>query len=146
MSSSPVSGFTDAVTRHHGNALTGKVFLRLLEYYTGVMILTTNRTASIDEAFESRIDVTLTYSSLGEADRGKIWRNFLQDRVNCQSHLGDDDINKLTQRQLNGRQIKSAVKMAHLLATRKREPLDMQHFETVLEIRDKAQSILRGRS
>jgi SpoVK/Ycf46/Vps4 family AAA+-type ATPase len=137
------------VTRHRENALIGKVFLRLLEYYTGVMILTTNRTASIDEAFESRIDVTLTYSNLGEADRGKIWRNFLQsqrtvNQVNGQSHIDDDDINQLAQRELNGRQIKSAVKMALLLATRKREPLDMHHFETVLEIRDKARSVLRG--
>lgn len=129
----------------------GTVFLRLLEYYTGVMILTTNRTASIDEAFESRIDVTLTYSNLGEADRGKIWRNFLQgqqtvNEVTGQSHLGDDDINKLAQRELNGRQIKSAVKMALLLAARKREPLDMHHFETVLEIRDKSRFVLRGQS
>jgi len=115
------------------------------------MILTTNRTASIDEAFESRIDVTLTYSNLGEADRGKIWRNFLQgqrtvNEVNGQNHLDDDDINKLAQRQLNGRQIKSAVKMALLLAARKREPLDIHHFETVLEIRDKARFTLRGRN
>jgi SpoVK/Ycf46/Vps4 family AAA+-type ATPase len=139
------------VTRHRENALIGKVFLRLLEYYTGVMILTTNRTASIDEAFESRIDVTLTYSNLGEADRGKIWRNFLQsqrtvNQVNGQSYLDDDDIDTLAQRELNGRQIKSAVKMALLLAARKREPLDMHHFETVLEIRDKARSVLRGHS
>jgi SpoVK/Ycf46/Vps4 family AAA+-type ATPase len=115
------------------------------------MILTTNRTASIDEAFESRIDVTLTYSNLGEADRGKIWRSFLQgqrtvNRVDFQSHLGDDDINKLAQRQLNGRQIKSAVKMALLLAARKREPLAMHHFDIVLEIREKARSVLQGRS
>ncbi|OCK86889.1 uncharacterized protein K441DRAFT_507177, partial [Cenococcum geophilum 1.58] len=33
------------------------VFLRLLEYYTGVLILTTNRISVIDAAFESRIDI-----------------------------------------------------------------------------------------
>ena len=53
------------------------VFLRLLEYYKGIMVLTTNRMRSIDTAFESRIDITLSYSSLTEADRQRVWRNFL---------------------------------------------------------------------
>jgi hypothetical protein len=46
----------------------GKVVFRLLKYYTGVMILTTNQTPSINEAFKSRINVTLTYSNLSKAN------------------------------------------------------------------------------
>ena len=34
----------------HRNAMVG-VFLRLLEYYPGILFLTTNRAANIDEAF-----------------------------------------------------------------------------------------------
>jgi hypothetical protein len=40
--------------------LTLAVFLRTLEYFPGIMILTTNRMRNLDSAFESRIDISLT--------------------------------------------------------------------------------------
>ncbi|KAG6354289.1 hypothetical protein INS49_004894 [Diaporthe citri] len=51
----------------------------LLEYYEGVMILTMNRAASIDPAFESRIDVTLTFEALTKEARRRIWDGFLRE-------------------------------------------------------------------
>lgn len=40
------------------------MFLRVLEYYSGVLFLTTNRVGTIDEAFKSRIHVSLYYKDL----------------------------------------------------------------------------------
>lgn len=40
------------------------MFLRVLEYYSGVLFLTTNRAGTIDEAFKSRIHVSLYYKDL----------------------------------------------------------------------------------
>jgi len=40
------------------NAMVG-IFLRLLEYHSGVMFLTTNRVKRFDEAFHSRISIAL---------------------------------------------------------------------------------------
>ncbi|OTA81160.1 hypothetical protein M434DRAFT_46497, partial [Hypoxylon sp. CO27-5] len=45
------------------NALVS-VFLRILEYYNGILILTTNRVGTIDEAFQSRIHTMLYYPRL----------------------------------------------------------------------------------
>ncbi|KAJ6111187.1 hypothetical protein N7486_003422 [Penicillium sp. IBT 16267x] len=45
------------------NALVS-VFLRVLEYYSGVLFLTTNRVGILDEAFRSRIHISLHYTSL----------------------------------------------------------------------------------
>lgn len=42
------------------NALVS-VFLRVLEYYNGLLFLTTNRVGTIDEAFKSRIHLSLYY-------------------------------------------------------------------------------------
>jgi len=39
------------------------VFLRILEYYDGILILTSNRVEMFDEAFKSRIQVALHYES-----------------------------------------------------------------------------------
>ncbi|KAH9892041.1 P-loop containing nucleoside triphosphate hydrolase protein [Xylariomycetidae sp. FL2044] len=48
-------------------------FLRALEYFRGVMFLTTNRVRSFDPAFTSRIHVALRYRALTDADRERIW-------------------------------------------------------------------------
>lgn len=53
------------------------IFLRLLEYYEGVLFLTTNRMENIDAAFESRIHLSLQYDELDEASRKHIWETFL---------------------------------------------------------------------
>jgi len=58
------------------NALVS-VFLRVLEYYEGIMILTSNRVGTFDEAFKSRIQLSLHYENLTVGQRTKIWKNFL---------------------------------------------------------------------
>ncbi|KAK4041601.1 hypothetical protein C8A01DRAFT_34325 [Parachaetomium inaequale] len=45
------------------NALVS-VFLRVLEYYNGILFLTTNRVGTLDEAFKSRIHLSLYYPPL----------------------------------------------------------------------------------
>ncbi|KFA55622.1 hypothetical protein S40293_10012 [Stachybotrys chartarum IBT 40293] len=42
------------------------VFLRVLEYYAGILFLTTNRVGDFDEAFSSRIHISLYYPELVE--------------------------------------------------------------------------------
>ncbi|KAK1144153.1 hypothetical protein N8T08_005815 [Aspergillus melleus] len=54
------------------NALVS-VFLRMLEYYTGILFLTTNLPGSIDEAFKSRIHISLYYPHLSKETTLKIW-------------------------------------------------------------------------
>ncbi|KAG9194781.1 hypothetical protein G6011_04816 [Alternaria panax] len=119
------------------------VLLGLLEYYKGVMILTTNRMRSIDTAFESRIDNTLSSSSLTEADRQQVWRNFLATMENDDIDIGEPDLVNLARLDFNGRQIKSAIKTAKVLAARK-ERLDANHWMVVLNLRKKALSMMDG--
>ncbi|RAR00801.1 P-loop containing nucleoside triphosphate hydrolase protein [Stemphylium lycopersici] len=120
------------------------VFLRLLEYYNGIMILTTNRTRSIDAAFESRIDITLTYNTLTESDRQQVWRNFLNTMDAKDVDVGEADLIKLAKWDFNGRQIKSAIKTACILATKKQEPLNASHLTLVLGLRKKALGMMDG--
>ncbi|KAI5367120.1 Putative AAA+ ATPase domain, ATPase, AAA-type, core [Septoria linicola] len=53
------------------------IFLRVLEYYEGIMFLTSNRTSSFDRAFESRIHISLQYKDLEAKARKAIWQTFL---------------------------------------------------------------------
>ncbi|KAI0485578.1 P-loop containing nucleoside triphosphate hydrolase protein [Xylaria cf. heliscus] len=52
------------------------VFLREIEYYQGILFLTTNRVGQFDDAFMSRIHVVIHYPDLGEAEQKKIWNQF----------------------------------------------------------------------
>lgn len=54
------------------------IFLRVLEYYEGNMILTTNRVQTFDEAFQSRIMISIQYKELTADSRRTIWSNFLK--------------------------------------------------------------------
>ena len=47
----------------HRNALVS-IFLRLLEYFQGILFLTTNRVTTFDDAFQSRIHIALRVSFL----------------------------------------------------------------------------------
>jgi ATP-dependent Clp protease ATP-binding subunit ClpA len=51
------------------------VFLRALDYFQGILFLTTNRVGSFDEAFMSRIHVQIGYDPLDEGSRQQIWDN-----------------------------------------------------------------------
>ncbi|KAI8942807.1 hypothetical protein NX059_000850 [Plenodomus lindquistii] len=117
-------------------------FLRLLEYYSGIMILTTNRMSNLDPAFESRIDITLTYESLSETDRKQVWRNFLATMDAKDVDIDEYELTKLAKRDFNGRQIKSAIKTARILAAKKKEPLNARHLGVVLNLRRKAMNTM----
>lgn len=54
------------------------VFLRQLEYYRGMMFLTSNRVSDFDPAFESRIHLTIHYPALDVGSRLHVWKVFTQ--------------------------------------------------------------------
>jgi len=55
------------------NAVVG-VFLRVLEYFNGLLFLTTNRVDDIDEAIISRCIAMIKYHPPQQEDRRKIWQ------------------------------------------------------------------------
>lgn len=108
------------------------VFLRLLEYYRGTLIMTTNRSDTIDHAFQIRIDLTLQYLDLDTSSKKEIWRHFIG-RSNPEATLNDRDYDRLSRISMNGRQIKNTVKISTILASRKKQRLGMDHLQTVLD-------------
>lgn len=109
------------------------VFLRILEYFKGVLLLTTNRVSDIDEAFESRIHLTIKYPSLDAAARKSVWTNFI-DVDHDENTLTNEDIISLAKEEINGRQIKNVVKTAQLLARTSQGPLTEEQIRTVLRV------------
>lgn len=99
------------------------------------MFLTTNRVEAFDPAFESRIDIALNYPALTPSLRRKIWANFIKRLPKGERNISDADLDALAEHDLNGRQIKNAVKTAMILATKRRVPLCLGNFNAVLRLR-----------
>lgn len=51
-------------------------FLRALEFYEGMLFLTTNRVGYFDDAFISRIHVQIYYPEFTPEERQQVWRTF----------------------------------------------------------------------
>ncbi|KAL8315647.1 hypothetical protein RB593_008955 [Gaeumannomyces tritici] len=112
-------------------ASTSSITLRVLEYYEGILSLTTNRVGVFDEAFKSRIHLPLYYPSLEWKYSKKIWRTHLQKlERSCLIEVDVEDIlayaETFFERQKargskigpvwNGRQIRNAFQSAVALA------------------------------
>lgn len=92
----------------HRNALVS-IFLRLLEYFQGILFLTTNRVETFDEAFQSRIHVALRYGELTTKAKRAVWKMFLEkvrglDGVEV-AEFKDSEYDDLAKHNLNGRQV-----------------------------------------
>lgn len=120
------------------NALVS-VFLRVLEYYEGILVLTSNRVGTFDEAFKSRIQLALHYPALGPYQRLRIWENFFDRLDGMEDELIDladlrDHLSDLKEEEMNGRQIRNAITTARQYAKWQNTTLTYQHLKDVIEI------------
>ncbi|KAH7163595.1 hypothetical protein B0J13DRAFT_670143 [Dactylonectria estremocensis] len=107
------------------------VFLRMIEYYPGILFLTSNRPEAIDPAFQSRVHLTLRYPDLDARARKHIWKQFVT-TSSVESSLTEEQITRLAMLPLNGRQIKNIVKISLLLVEGENAKLTTEHIQTVL--------------
>ncbi|KAF2660315.1 P-loop containing nucleoside triphosphate hydrolase protein [Lophiostoma macrostomum CBS 122681] len=108
------------------NALVS-VFLRSIEYYPGIIFLTSNRSVDFDKAFESRIHLKIQYQPLNAQQRTSIWRQLHQsfaDRL-WDSTVYEDLGRKL---ELNGREIKNVFQVALAIAEYRGQKLTNEHI------------------
>jgi hypothetical protein len=129
------------------NALVS-VFLRVIEYFDGIMILTSNRVATFDEAFKSRIQLALHYQALDEGQRRRVWQSFVRNLESVDEPVAIDDIKsriaELSKYSMNGRQIRNVINTARQLARFKEEPLDFEHLKRVIKVSGKFDEYVRG--
>ncbi|KAJ4399969.1 hypothetical protein N0V91_009042 [Didymella pomorum] len=104
------------------------VFLRAMDYFQGILFLTTNRVGQFDEAFASRIHLSLGYDKLDDKARGQIWDNLFQKLtedhrkkmgpeiqfgISTKQYVKTKEVMAL---QWNGREIRNAFQTAVALA------------------------------
>ena len=96
-----------------------------MEYFSGLLFLTTNRVGKIDDAFMSRLHVAIGYKTLTATARKALWQGFFRklerektDQIVItpsakQYVLEDEEVERID---LNGREIRNALQTAITLA------------------------------
>lgn len=118
------------------NALVS-VLLRVLEYYEGILILTTNRINSFDVAVQSRVHLAVKYQNFNETQISEIYTIFLKQIRDDDNIANWDNILswiKMESRssKFNGRQIRNIVSAALGLARAERKKLNSDHLDQIV--------------
>jgi SpoVK/Ycf46/Vps4 family AAA+-type ATPase len=100
-------------TRYNWEVRDVNVLLQSLEHFEGVCILATNRKLAMDPAFQRRISLKVDFPRPDQSQRRQIWQRLLPDRMPLST---DVDLERLSQEDLVGGEIKNAVLNAARLA------------------------------
>ena len=92
------------------NALTS-ILLRMLEYQSGIIFLTTNRLSDFDTALFSRVHITLKFEQLSAESCEFIWKKMA---MQTEHSLSEEDFQALSRIPLDGRTIKNILRVASL--------------------------------
>jgi ATP-dependent Clp protease ATP-binding subunit ClpA len=123
------------------------------QLYLGILILTSNRVGIFDEAFKSRIQLSLRYQNLDRTQRLEIWRNFISRLERLAADIDGleidakdilDHIDKLATPELNGREIRNAISTARQLARYRKQALGYTHIQAVIAEAEKFDQYLQN--
>ena len=108
------------------NAIVAE-FLRTLEYFDGLLFMTTNRPDDIDEAIISRCAAIINYSTPGPEDASAIWRVMAEQ---YQSNISNALISDLVRifPEISPRDIKMLFRLALRVSASSKEPLSIETF------------------
>ena len=107
----------------------------MLEYYEGILFLTTNRIGTFDRAFKSRIHLAIHYPKLSKETRKSLWDSFLgrASPESAAAMIYNGGLDEFAQEDLNGRQIRNVVRTAHALAISDGSTIAVEHVQMALE-------------
>ncbi|KAH6681776.1 P-loop containing nucleoside triphosphate hydrolase protein [Halenospora varia] len=106
------------------------VFLRVLDYFDGILILGTNRVGAFDEAFISRVQLSPLFKPFDETQRIRIWEAFcgVAEIRDARGSLAE-----LAKVQMNGREIRNTISTSKQLALYRGERMTYQHIKVVIQ-------------
>jgi SpoVK/Ycf46/Vps4 family AAA+-type ATPase len=97
--------------------------LKRMEAYSGLVVLTSNATAAIDDSVRGRIGVVVTFPVPDAAARDAIWRRVFP----ASAPLGDLDYPTLAQLKMTGGEIRRAATEAAFLAAAAGDKITTEH-------------------
>lgn len=128
----------DVYIRQRGNDIDHNAvvasFLRTLEYFHGLLFMTTNRMDDVDDAIASRCIATIQYEPPNAADSRRIWQVLSRQ---FEFDLSETLLDELTAqfRDISGRDIKELLKLTAKWCRQKRVPPSLEVFRSCSQFR-----------
>lgn len=110
------------------NAVVG-VFLRVLEYYKGMLFMTSNREVLIDDAIKSRATAHIRYEVPTDDDQAKIW-DILAKEFKIKLGSTSKELAKAFPG-ISGRDVKSALKLAKFMSKKEGSKVDVKMIDRI---------------
>jgi hypothetical protein len=110
-------------------------FLRTLEYFDGLLFMTTNRSNDVDDAIRSRCIAVIKYVTPTPGDLKLIWKVL---STKLKVDLKDDVIDELVEKfpDSSGRDVKELLKLTSRYAKSKNLPLTFDIFRKLTQFRN----------
>ncbi|KAH8681802.1 hypothetical protein BX600DRAFT_447332 [Xylariales sp. PMI_506] len=134
----------NGISSYFHNA-TVAIFLKHLEYFPGVVFLTTNQGTDIDDAVSSRI-IPLQYGPLNASSRAKIWKTqLLKDTRGIE--LGMEELNSICEEfgdrfVLDGREIKTLAQLSLNICKRRNQGVTRDIVQQLFDLTHGSKSIM----
>lgn len=111
--------------------------MRYLEYFPGVIFLTTNQEAEIDEAVSSRA-ISIRFDALNAANRTKIWRNHLfKESSNLTEEAIDSICKELGSKyELDGREVKKLAQLSLNISRWRKKAISIDTVKKIYDLTD----------
>ena len=110
------------------------MFLRVLEYQSNILFLTTNRPDDVDDAIASRCVARLNYKIPGAEDQALIWHVL----ANASGiHLDKEMVQQVVSDNpdLSGRDVKNLLKLAYLISVNRKIPISAKVVKFVRQFK-----------
>ncbi len=101
-------------------------FLRTLEYFNGLLFMTTNRSEEVDDAIISRMVAVFKYETPTLEMRPTLWF-VLSSQFECKIDAKIDDLVREFP-EASGRDIKQLLRLTKKYCTKKQVPMDLEAF------------------
>lgn len=109
-----------------------RTFIRLLDSFRGILILTSSHVKVFDQAVKSRLSLVIQFENFNQQQRKSLWKKLLQDH-DVENDLRDAvEGYSIPATQMNGREIRNAVSAAQQVASHNGSRLNHSALKQVI--------------
>lgn len=130
----------------YGKADTASTFRHHLSTHPGLIFVTaTAFTDRFEPLLASQFDLLIQVPALDVSSRRQVWEDAINNALPLkQRKFKGEDLDMLAEKELSAREIKSALKMALMLARSRGSTLKVEHVERVIAIKEKSKLQMEG--
>ena len=131
----------------HGKAERAAMFRYYFSTHPGLIFFTaTSLTSKFEPLLTTQFDLVIPVPALDAESRRLVWEDAINYALPLkQRNFKGEDLDRLAEKELSAREIKSALKMALMLARNQGAVLKLEHVQRVIAVKEKGKAAIEAR-